>query len=138
MTASTDRPIWLFDGICVLCSNAVAFTLKHERTPEIRFVAIQSEEGRALARNHGIDPDDPESFLFIEDGMALAKSDGVIALARHFRRPFSGLAVLRILPRPIRDWLYDRLARNRYRIFGKKERCLVPTPETRLRFVLPE
>ncbi len=131
--------IFLFDGVCVLCSRSVAFVLKHERAPVIRFVAIQSGEGRALAKAHGIDPDNPESFLFIESGIALPKSDGIAALASHLRAPWNWISsVIRILPRPVRDWLYDRIARNRYRIFGKRESCLIPTPETRRRFSLPD
>ena len=130
--------IFLFDGVCILCSRSVAFVLKHETAPLIRFVAIQSAEGRALAGLHGIDPDDPESFLFIENGVAQPKSDGIAALTHHLRVPWSWMGAFRILPRPVRDWLYDRIARNRYRIFGKRESCLIPTPETRQRFALPD
>lgn len=131
-------PIWLYDGVCVLCSGAVQYTLRHEREPAIRFVAIQSREGRALAQAHGIDPDDPESFLFIEGGKALAKSDGVLALMRHLRGPARLLLVGAVLPRAIRDWLYDRVARNRYRWFGQKTACERPDPAQRHRFTLPE
>jgi predicted DCC family thiol-disulfide oxidoreductase YuxK len=131
-------PIWLYDGVCVLCSGAVKYTLRHEREPAIRFVAIQSREGRALAQAHGIDPDDPESFLFIEGGKALAKSDGVLALLRHLRGPARLLRVGAVLPRAIRDWLYDRVARNRYRWFGQKTACERPDPTQRHRFTLPE
>lgn len=131
-------PIWLYDGVCVLCSGAVQYTLRHERAPAIRFVAIQSRKGRALAQAHGIDPDDPESFLFIEDGKALAKSDGVLALMRHLRGPARLLLVGAVLPRAIRDWLYDRVARNRYRWFGQKTACERPDPAQRHRFTLPE
>ena len=131
--------IFLFDGVCMLCSRSVAFVLRHERAPVIRFVAIQSAEGRALASLHGIDPDTPESFLFIEDGLALPKSDGIAALAGHLRSPWSMIGgLIRILPRPVRDWFYDRIARNRYRLFGKREKCLIPAPEVRQRFALPD
>jgi predicted DCC family thiol-disulfide oxidoreductase YuxK len=131
--------IFLFDGVCVLCSRSVAFVLKHERAPVIRFVAIQSGEGRALASRHCINPDNPETFLFIENGIALPKSDGIAVLASHLRAPWSWISrAIRILPRPVRDWFYDRIARNRYRIFGKRESCLIPTPETRQRFSLPD
>lgn len=134
----TPGPIWLYDGVCVLCSGAVQYTLRHEREPAIRFVAIQSREGRALAQAHGIDPDDPESFLFIEGGKALAKSDGVLALMRHLRGPARLLLVGAVLPRAIRDWLYDHVARNRYRWFGQKTACERPDPAQRHRFTLPE
>ncbi len=131
-------PVWLFDGVCVLCSGAVHYTLRHEKHPDIRFIAIQSEEGRAIAREHGVDPDDPETFLFVEKGRALPKSDGVIALAAHLGGPARFLRIGRFLPRVARDFLYDLIARNRYRLFGRRETCLIPDPETRHRFVLPE
>lgn len=131
-------PIWLYDGVCVLCSGGVRYTLRHERGHDIRFVAIQSHEGRELAQAHGIDPDEPDSFLFIENGRALAKSDGVLALARHLNGPVRLLLLGRALPKAWRDWLYDRVARNRYRLFGKKDTCEIPDPATRHRFTLPE
>lgn len=131
-------PIWLYDGVCVLCSGGVRYTLKHERDHAIRFVAIQSREGRALALAHGIDPDTPESFLFIENGRALAKSAGVLALLDHLDGPARLLLAGRLLPKPLRDWLYDRVARNRYRLFGQKTACDMPDPAQRHRFTLPE
>jgi predicted DCC family thiol-disulfide oxidoreductase YuxK len=131
------HPVWLFDGVCMLCSRVVAHALAHERAPVIRFVAIQSEEGRALARRHAIDPDCPATFLFLDNGVAHAKMDGVIALARHMRGPARLAIALRVLPRPLRDWFYDRLARNRYRWFGRADSCIVPDAATRHRFSLP-
>ena len=133
-----DAPVWLYDGVCVLCSGGVRYTLRHERDQAIRFVAIQSHEGRALAQAHGIDPDDPESFLFIEDGRALAKSDGVLALLRHLEGPARLLLAGNALPRPLRNWLYDRVACNRYRWFGQKTACEMPDPAQRHRFSLPD
>jgi predicted DCC family thiol-disulfide oxidoreductase YuxK len=135
---SAAGPIWLFDGVCVLCSRSVEFFVRHEREPLTRFIAIQSDEGRRLAVAHGIDPDHPDSFLLIEHGRARAKSDGIIALAHHLRDPWRMIAGFRFLPRPVRDWLYDRVARNRYRVFGKREICIVPSSLLRKRFVLPE
>lgn len=134
---SEDAPVWLFDRDCVLCSNAVRYALAHEdAAPPIRFVAIRSGEGRALAERHGIDPDDPESFLFVVDGKARAKSDGVIALARRLNGPARLLVHGRFLPRWLRDLAYDLVARTRYRVFGRKRNCIVPSPEERDRFVL--
>jgi len=130
-------PVWLFDRDCVLCSGAVRYVLGHERaSPPIRFVAIRSGEGRTLAERHGIDPDNPETFLFVDGGRALAKSDGVIALARRLNGPARVLALGRFVPRWLRDPAYDLVARTRYRIFGRKENCIVPSPEERDRFVL--
>jgi predicted DCC family thiol-disulfide oxidoreductase YuxK len=133
-----EGPIWLYDGVCVLCSGGVRYTLRHERDHTIRFIAIQSREGRDIAMQHGIDPDEPESFLFIENGRALAKSDGVLALVGHLDGPARLLLAGSLLPKALRDWLYDRIARNRYRIFGRKTACEMPDPAQRHRFSLPE
>ncbi|WP_108879984.1 DCC1-like thiol-disulfide oxidoreductase family protein [Anderseniella sp. Alg231-50] len=142
MTETTEinfgevAPVWLFDGVCVLCNGAVQYTLKHEKEPLIRFVSIQSVEGRQLAVQHGLDPDDPQSFLFVENGKALARSDGVLALARHLDGPARLISWCRFLPKPLRDFAYDRIARNRYRLFGRKSECPIPDAGIRHRFVL--
>jgi predicted DCC family thiol-disulfide oxidoreductase YuxK len=135
---SGPAPIWLYDGVCVLCSGGVRYTLRHERDHMILFVAIQSQEGRSLALRHGLDPDDPDSFLFLENGVALAKSDGVLALLAHLDGPARLLLAGRILPQAWRDWLYDLVARNRYRLFGRKTACAMPDRAQRHRFSLPE
>jgi predicted DCC family thiol-disulfide oxidoreductase YuxK len=131
-------PIWLYDGVCVLCSGAVQYVLRHEREPLIRFVAIQSREGRALATSHGIDADDPETFLFIDQTGVNRRMDGVLALFAHVGWPGRAVRLLRVLPRPIRDQLYDLLARHRYRLFGRRAACEMPSLAQRHRFVLPE
>lgn len=135
MTVPTD-PIWLFDSDCVLCSRAVRYTLRHETSPRIRFVAIQSDAGRALAESHGVDPDDPTTFLFVENGQALEKSDAVIALSRYLNGPARVLPVFRFVPKAVRDAAYGFIARNRYKIFGKTDGCMIPRPDQRNRFVL--
>jgi predicted DCC family thiol-disulfide oxidoreductase YuxK len=134
---NSQSPIFLYDGACVLCSRSVKFVLRHERDAAIRFVAIQSDDGKTLAAAVGVDPDCPDTFLFVEDGKAFRKSDGVIALFAHLRSPWSLAWVLRICPQPARDWLYDRVARNRYRLFGRRDACMAPMPELRERFALP-
>jgi predicted DCC family thiol-disulfide oxidoreductase YuxK len=135
---SDAAPIWLYDGVCVLCSGGVRYTLRHERDHDIRFVTIQSREGRELAQAHGIDPDEPDSFLFIESGRALAKSDGVLALVRHLNGPARLLLLGQPLPKRWRDFIYDRVARNRYRLFGRKASCEMPDAAVRDRFTLPD
>jgi predicted DCC family thiol-disulfide oxidoreductase YuxK len=130
--------VWLYDGVCVLCSAAVRYVLSHERHPVIHFVALQSYEGMRLAAIHGLDPHDPETFLFVEGGVVLMKSDAVIALSRHVNGPARLLRLAAYLPRSWRDAIYDLIARHRYQIFGKYESCHVPPSETRHRFSLPE
>ena len=134
--SSNDPAIWLFDEECVLCSSAVQFTLRHKRAPSIRFVAIRSPEGRRLALEHGIDPDCADTFLFVETGRVLARSDGVAAWAGHLRAPWSWLRFSRLLPAALRDAAYSIIARNRYKLFGRGS-CLAPSAAQRARFVLP-
>jgi len=129
-------PIFLFDGHCVLCSRGVHYVLKHETPPETRFVAILSEQGRKLAAAHAIDPENPQSFLWIEGDKALPASDGVLALLRHVGGPASIFRLGKILPRVLRDSMYYAVAKRRYKVFGRTEACYVPTPENRCRFVL--
>jgi predicted DCC family thiol-disulfide oxidoreductase YuxK len=136
MRQKHERAIWVFDSLCVLCDGGVQYTLRHEKTDSIRFVAIQSGEGRALALDHGIDPDDPTSFLFIENGVALEKSDAVIALSRHLNGPARAVAAASLLPKAMRDRLYLIIARHRYRLFGRRETCALPGAAQRERFTL--
>ncbi len=137
MTAETSEPIWLFDSKCVLCSWGVRYTLRHEKAHEIRFVAILSAEGRELAERHGVDPENPATFLFVEKGAALEKSDAALALARHLRGPASLLPLFAWMPKRWRDAIYSAIANNRYRLFGKTDVCIAPHPDHRHRFVLP-
>lgn len=136
MMDAQSGPIWLFDSHCVLCSRGVQYALRHEKAPEIRFIAIQSETGRALAHHHEVDPDDPATFLFIQGGRALEASDAVIALSRYLKGPARIAPALRVVPKALRDAAYGLLARNRYKIFGKAKVCIVPPPEQQDRFVL--
>lgn len=128
----------LFDGHCGFCDASVRFYLDHERDDRCRFVAIQSEAGRRFAREHGLDPDEPSTFLFIDGGAAHERSTGVIAMAGHLRWPWRLLGLWRFVPKAWRDRQYDWVARNRYRIAGRKEACRLPSPATRARFVLPD
>jgi predicted DCC family thiol-disulfide oxidoreductase YuxK len=132
------EPVWLYDGLCVFCSRWVLFVLRREKAPLIRFVAFQSEEGRELAARYGVDADDTDSFLFIEDGKALEKSDGVAAVCARLRRPWSFAALITVFPRALRDWGYDLVARNRHLLTGKRATCMAPPPEWRSRVVPPE
>ncbi len=118
----------LFDGVCVLCSGWVRFIV--ERDPEARFsfLPIQSEEGRALATALGISPDEPETNAIVRGGHVHFKSDSAIAVLSTLPG-WRWTRWLHPLPRPLRDWAYDRIARNRYDLFGRTDFCRVPGPE---------
>lgn len=124
----------LFDGVCVFCSRWVGFVLRHDTARRFRFMTIQSEPGQALAARLGIDPDAPETNAVILDGHAWFKSDAALKVlgAMPMTR---ALGAGRIAPKFVRDPLYDLIAGNRYRIFGKTDVCMIPDPADRDRFV---
>lgn len=131
---STDHPLVVFDGECRLCSGAVRFILERDRAGVFRFVPLQSSLGRRLLRARGHDPGDAGTMLLVDGDDVLERSDAVLAVAR--RLPGWGWTrVLRAVPRAIRDAVYSLVARNRFRWFGRRETCYVPTAEERSRFL---
>ena len=125
----------LFDGVCNLCSSSVRFMLRRDRRRVLRFASIQSAAGRELYEQTGLDPDSPDSFVLVTPERTYLRSDAALAIAREFGGLWTLLGVFKIVPRALRDWVYSLVARNRYRWFGKREECLVPTPELRERFL---
>ncbi len=117
----------LFDGDCVLCSRAAHFVHKHDPAQRFKFVAIQSEYGRALATRLGINGERPETNAAILGGVATFKSDAALAVLRALPG-WGWTRIALIAPRSLRDWLYDRIARNRYRLFGRRDRCWAADP----------
>ena len=126
----------IFDGCCRLCDRVVQFILRHERAPELGFAPLQSSTGARMLRELGYDPDDARTFVLISGGRAYVRSDAAIELARYLAGGWRALRWLKIIPRPLRDWGYDVVARNRYRWFGRYDTCLVPGAETRKRFIM--
>lgn len=130
-------PVMIFDGECVLCSGAVRFVLSHEREPALHFATTQSNAGRALAAQYAIPTADLDvTFVLVEDGKALLRSDAALRIASYLRAPWRWLAILRFVPRPMRDAIYTSIARRRYRLFGKFETCMIPAATERHRFLL--
>jgi predicted DCC family thiol-disulfide oxidoreductase YuxK len=135
---SGDPPdgLVLFDGLCGFCSSGVNLALWLDRRGAFRFTPLQSPYGELLADRHSLDSQNPSTFFFFVDGAPLAKSDGVLAAAAHLPAPWRRFAVLRRTPRGWRDAAYDWVARNRYRLFGRRSSCRLPTPQERARFLL--
>lgn len=138
-----EAPVVLFDGVCNFCNASVSFLLDHERDDRMRFATLQSALARDLiaeiageeAAREIVGTNEPSSMAFIEDGKLYTLSAAALRIARHLRAPWRWLRVFAIVPRPIRDFFYRVLARNRYRWFGKTEQCRVPTHELRARFL---
>ena len=122
------KPLIVFDGICVLCSRFAEFVARRYRDHKFRFTAAQSPLGQALFAHYGLDPVNFETNLLIEDGVALGKFDAFARIVPRLGGPCRMAVAVRILPRPIADWLYDRIALNRYRLFGRRDACVVPGP----------
>ena len=129
-----SHPLVVFDGICNFCSRSMRVVFFHETQP-IYFTATQSDLGQALLLHYGLDPKDPSSFLFLHNGKAKQSSDAIFALAGLLKNWPRLIGIFWIIPRPFTDFVYKIFARNRYKWFGKKTACLLPTPEMKLRML---
>ena len=119
----------MFDDVCVLCSHFVQWVIRNDPHAQFRFTAAQGPLGQALYRDLGLDPVRFETNLLVVDGMAYGKMVGVIEIAARLGGIWRAAALLKLLPRSFGDWLYDRIARNRYAVFGKRDTCWVPSPD---------
>jgi predicted DCC family thiol-disulfide oxidoreductase YuxK len=132
----TEQKTLVFDGVCVLCSAWVQFVLERDRRREFSFAAMQGATGRALLQGHGIDPDDPVTFLLLDDGKVYTDTEAALRVVERFGpfwRWFS--RTCHLIPPPLRDWLYRSIARNRYRLFGRRDTCVVPAAVDADRFL---
>jgi predicted DCC family thiol-disulfide oxidoreductase YuxK len=123
-----DRPIIIFDGKCVLCSGFAQFVLRHDHRRRFRLLAAQTPLGEALYVHLGLDPKNYETNILLENGRAWFKSEGSIRMFERLGFPWSLAAAGRLMPRGLRDRLYDVVARNRLRWFGVRETCLISAP----------
>jgi len=137
MTHSTelrrDRPLFVFDGVCVLCSRGANFIMRHDQAGRVQFAAAQSNLGRAIYQRMGLPID--SSYLLLDPDGTHTKTDGYFQLAHILGGWYRLGLVFRIIPRPIRDWVYDLIAKNRYRWFGKAEYCGLLRPDQLERLV---
>lgn len=134
MSIWPDDDVILFDGVCVFCSRWVRFVMARDAAARFRFTPIQSPYGTRLAQALGINPDDPDTNAVITGGVAYFKSDAALTVLSCLPR-WSWVRVLFAVPRPLRDVAYNGVARNRYKIFGKYDACIVPDAELRARML---
>ncbi|MDT0634584.1 thiol-disulfide oxidoreductase DCC family protein [Spectribacter hydrogenoxidans] len=130
-----DNRVVLFDGVCRLCSTWVRWLLRADRHARFRLAAMQSPAGQAILTWYGLPTDHHESMLLVDNGRLHQKSSAFLHILRQLPLPWRAGMALQAIPRPVRDWAYDRVARNRYRWFGRHDRCMVPTPEQAGRFL---
>jgi predicted DCC family thiol-disulfide oxidoreductase YuxK len=128
-------PTLVFDTDCVLCAGTVRIVLTHERDDRLHFMGAWSPEGLALAARYGFTAEDLNgTFLLIQDGRALTRSDAALEVARHLRAPWRWARMFGTVPKPLRDRLYGLVARSRYRLFGRRQDCVRVPPDQRHRF----
>ena len=135
MDNGINSPILLFDGVCNLCNASVQWVLKHDKKALFRFAALQSATGQSLLQRSGLSPENFDTVVLLDGDQVFTRSDAALEIARRIGGVWSLLAAFRILPRPIRNAVYDWVARHRYRWFGKTESCMIPRPEWTNRFV---
>jgi predicted DCC family thiol-disulfide oxidoreductase YuxK len=130
-----DGPVVLFDGVCNLCNGVVRFVVPRDEAGRVKFAALQSDAGQALLRAFDLPTSDFDSFVLVDDGECYTKSAAALRLASYLDGPVSWLSALRVVPRPLRDAVYDLVAAYRYRVFGRKDQCMMPTPDIEARFL---
>lgn len=130
-----NHKVLLFDGVCNFCSATVQFIIRNDPKGVFQFLPIQSEEGGRIYLEHGFDPANGETFLLLTQKGVFKRSEAALEIARSFGGPWKLAGLFKLIPRAIRDMAYRIIAKNRYRIFGRQEKCLMPTPEIRARFL---
>src|SRR5437773_787657 len=127
--------IILFDGVCNLCNGSVNFTIDRDKEKYFKFASIQSEAGRKLLREFNLDPDKLYSLILIKNGNFYDRSTAALKIAKHLDGLWKIFYILIIIPKFMRDFFYNLIANRRYKWFGKRETCRVPTPELKERFL---
>jgi predicted DCC family thiol-disulfide oxidoreductase YuxK len=131
-----NKKIILFDGVCNLCNSAVQFVIKYDHKDVFRFVALQSELGQQIIKHIGINTQNIDSIILYEPGIAYYyKSEAALQIAKNLDGFFHFGTVFKIIPTSIANQLYDYIAKNRYKWYGKKESCMIPTAELKAKFL---
>lgn len=130
-----QKPVILFDGVCNFCNSAVNFAIKRDEKSLLKFAPLQSDEAKKLLASYNLSDQEMSSFVFIENKKSYTRSTAALRVCRHLNNLWPLMYGFIIVPKFIRDEIYNWIARNRYRWFGKKEICMVPTPEVRSRFL---
>ena len=125
----------LFDGVCNLCTGVVQFIIKRDKSARFRFASLQSTVGEAFLKENKMPTDEFASFVYLRDGKTLMRSDAALNIARDLGGLWSLAYGFIIVPRSIRNAVYNWVARNRYKWFGRTDQCMLPTPELKARFV---
>jgi predicted DCC family thiol-disulfide oxidoreductase YuxK len=128
-------PVVLFDGVCNFCNGSVRFIIERDPHARFQFAPLQSAAADRLIGAHVDRASLPDSIVLLDDGRVHVRSSAALRIARQLRFPWPLAWIFIVVPRPIRDWVYNVIARHRYRWFGKRDECMVPTPDVRSRFL---
>lgn len=135
-TPHVNKKLILFDGVCNLCNSSVKYVIRHDKNNIFMFAALQSHAGKKIMEAHQIDPKITDSILLYSPKKGISyKSTAALKIAYYLGFPNSLMSVFLIVPACVRNWVYDYVAKNRYKWFGKKEQCMVPTPELKSKFL---
>lgn len=135
LISQSKNPVIFFDGVCNLCNGSVQFIIRNDKKGYFHFASLQSEEAEKILSKHDIKASESNTILLLKDGQILTKSDAALEIARDLDGGWKTLKVLKILPRSLRNWVYDLLARNRYTWFGRQDQCMIPDPSLTGRFL---
>lgn len=132
-----NKKLILFDGVCNLCNSSVQYVIKHDKKNLFMFTAMQSEIGKQIIKAFNIDTAKTDSILLFTPGKGIQfKSSAALKIAKHLGFPQNLMSVFFIIPPFIRNWVYDYIAKNRYKWYGKKDACIIPTAELKSRFLV--
>jgi predicted DCC family thiol-disulfide oxidoreductase YuxK len=132
---NTKHKVILFDGVCNLCNSSVTLVIKNDKAGVFRFAALQSEIGAALIAKFDVDTSKTDSILLIDQDKIYAKSTAALKIAKELSGAYPLLYGFMIIPNFIRNWVYDFIAKHRYKWFGKTDMCMIPTPELKNKFL---
>ena len=132
---NTGHPIIFFDGVCNLCNGAVQFIIRNDKKGYFHFASLQSTEADQLLTDYGLSASDSNTIILLKEGKVFIKSDAALEISKNLDGAWKILSVFKVFPRFIRDGVYDWVARNRYRWFGKRDECMVPTKNLVSRFL---
>jgi predicted DCC family thiol-disulfide oxidoreductase YuxK len=127
-------PVILFDGVCNLCNHSVQFIIRHDHRSQFHFAALQSGFGMAQLLHFGIEQGMLNTVILIHHGKAYQKSNAALEIAKKLSGLWPALYIFKLVPRFMRDGMYDLIAKNRYKLFGRLDECMIPTPELKSRF----
>jgi predicted DCC family thiol-disulfide oxidoreductase YuxK len=129
------KPVILFDGVCNLCTGSVLFAIKRDKKAKLLFSSLQSPFGQSQLTKYGLPLGEFNTFFLLKGERVYNKSDAALEVAKELSGLWPVLYLLKIFPRFIRNWVYDFVSKNRYKWFGKKDACMIPTPDLKARFL---